>query len=293
MTSGYVLYNPLAGSGNSAEELKRLEEMLDAKLTFQDVTKIEDYQVFINAMEENSFLVIAGGDGTMNRFINATENIQLPKEVLYYPCGSGNDFAREVAKDNNGKPISIVQYIQGLPKVEVNGKSFRFINGIGFGIDGYCCMVGDEQRAASNKKVDYTGIAIKGLLFHYKPSSAKVTVDGKTEYYKDVWLAPTMHGRYYGGGMIPAPEQDRTAQDRTLSVMVFRGRSKLKSLIIFPSLFKGEHIKHKKNIFVLSGKQITVEFDSPRPLQIDGETIPNVISYTATACPVNAEVNCG
>ena len=41
-------------------------------------------------------------------------------------------------------------------------------------------MVGDEQRAASDKKVDYTGIAIKGLLFHYKPTNATVTVDGVT-----------------------------------------------------------------------------------------------------------------
>lgn len=34
---------------------------------------------------------------------------------------------------------------------------------------------------------------------------------------------------------------------------------------------------------VLEGKTITVEFDSPRALQIDGETVLGVTSYTATA----------
>ena len=36
----------------------------------------------------------------------------------------------------------------------------------------------------------YTSIAINGLLFHYKPTSAVVTVDGKTDTYHHVCLAP-------------------------------------------------------------------------------------------------------
>lgn len=32
---------------------------------------------------------------------------------------------------------------------------------------------------------------------------------------------------------------------------------------------------------VLAGKEITVEFDRPTPLQIDGETVKNITSYCA------------
>ena len=162
MINGYVLFNPLAGSGNSEEGLKQLEKMLEAKLQYHDVTKIRDYREFFCQMEKGAILVIAGGDGTLNRFINATEGLELPGEVLYYPCGSGNDFAREVAPDGEGKPVSVLKYLQDLPQVEVNGKNFRFINGIGFGIDGYCCQIGDEQKPTSNKKENNTAIAIKG-----------------------------------------------------------------------------------------------------------------------------------
>ena len=98
-----------------------------------------------------------------------------------------------------------------------------------------------------------------------------------------------MVGKYYGGGMLPAPEQDRNDAEGKLSVMLFHGTRKLKTLIIFPSLFKGEHVKHEKSVTVLSGKEITVEFDSPRAVQIDGETIRNVSSYTARSRKINAE----
>ena len=88
-----------------------------------------------------------------------------------------------------------------------------------------------------------------------------------------------MNGKYYGGGMIPAPEQRRENDD--ISVMVFHGKSKLKTLMIFPSLFKGEHVKKTKNVSVFSGKEITVKFNEPRTLQIDGETVIGVTEYTA------------
>lgn len=63
----------------------------------------------------------------------------------------------------------------------------------------------------------YTAIAINGLLFHYKPINAVVTVDGETHTYHHVWLAPTMNGHYYGGGMMPTPAQRRLNPDGTIS----------------------------------------------------------------------------
>ena len=69
--------------------------------------------------------------------------------------------------------------------------------------------------------------------------------------------------------------------------MLFHGSGKIKTLAIFPSIFKGEHVKHTDCVTVLEGKTITVEFDSPRALQIDGETVLGVTSYTATAFGAN------
>lgn len=277
MAKGYVIYNPMAGNGTAAEDAKLLQVILDEDLEYYDMTHITNYAAFLAGLNKEDYLVIVGGDGTLNRFANDTQGITLEQEILYFPTGTGNDFAREVRA--NGNPVTITQYFKNLPSVAVNGKTYRFINGVGFGIDGYCCQVGDELRKKPDKKVNYTAIAIKGLLFYFQARNAKVTVDGKEYAYQKVWIAPTMYGKYYGGGMLPAPEQDRSTGK--LSVMLFHGAGRLRTLCVFPSIFKGKHIKHKRMVALHTGNEITVEFDRPTPLQIDGETVLDVMKYTA------------
>jgi diacylglycerol kinase family enzyme len=51
----------------------------------------------------------------------------------------------------------------------------------------------------------------------------------------------------------------------------------------FPSIFKGEHVKHTNMVAIHSGSEISVSFDSPAAVQIDGETILGVTSYKAMA----------
>lgn len=282
-----ILYNPFAGNKRGKTEAEKLCDILsDSELTFTDMTSIEDYSAFFEDLSQDETLVIAGGDGTLNRFVNDTADIEDIPSVFYFATGSGNDFLCDIGIEKGADPVCIDDYIKDLPTVEVEGKSYKFINGIGYGIDGYCCEEGDRQRAVSDKPVNYTSIAIKGLLFHFKPRNAKITVDGKVHSYEKVWLAPTMNGRFYGGGMIPTPAQDRLSQDNTLSVMVYHGFGKLKTLTVFPSIFKGEHVKHTEMVEVLVGHDIEVEFDTPCALQIDGETVLGVSGYKVSGAPV-------
>ena len=274
----YVLYNPLAGNGKGKPEAEKLGGALEGEVVYTDKTLIEDYAQFFAGLEQDDVIVICGGDGTLNRFVNDVKGLAVAQKILYYACGSGNDFLRDIPHED-GKPVEISEYINNLPTVLANGKEYVFLNGVGYGIDGYCCEEGDKLRVEKpGTEINYAGIAIKGLLFHYKPTDATVIVDGVEHTFKKVWLAPTMNGRYYGGGMLPAPAQRR--EHDKVSVMLFFGSGKLKTLMIFPSLFKGEHVKHKKNIAVFAGNEITVKFNQPRTLQIDGETVFDVTEYT-------------
>ena len=280
----YILYNPNAGNGKCKSDVDKLRDMYpDAE--FCDMTEIASYRDFLSVLDNEDRLIICGGDGTLNRLVNDIGDMTIPCKVYYYAVGSGNDFAHDIGRVRADKPdFEINKYLCNLPTVSINGEDKYFLNGVGYGIDGYCCEEGDRIRAESpEKKIDYTGIAIKGLLFKYKPTSATVTVDGVVHKYKKVWIAPTMNGRFYGGGMMPTPDQDRLSKDNKLSCMVFHDSGKLKTLMIFPSIFKGEHVKKKKHVDVFSGREISVEFDSPRALQIDGETVLGVTKYTAKA----------
>lgn len=277
-----ILYNPLAGHG----KICTLADTIAAKYENAekyDLTAIESLPNFLSPLTPDDTVIICGGDGTLNRFINDTENISLSCRLLYAAGGTGNDFLKDIDKTPEDCPIDISEYVKDLPTVEVNGKKYRFLNNVGFGIDGYCCEVGDAKKAAGETDINYTSIAIKGLLFGFKPVNATVKVDGKEYSYKKVWLAPTMKGRYYGGGMMATPDQNRLASDGKLSLMLFHGHGKLATLIAFPSIFKGEHVKKEKMVAIHEGYDFEVTFDSPCALQIDGETILGVTSYKATA----------
>jgi len=282
MEQYFIIYNPLAGDGDGKLVADSMEVVLNSVVGMADITKITNYRAFL-ADKTEYILIICGGDGTLNRFINDTESLHIPNRIFYYAVGTRNDFLRDIECPEHAMPVEITPYVKNLPVCEVNGKKYRFINGVGYGIDGYCSEEGDRLREKSEQKVNYTKIAVKGLLRHYKPTGATVTVDGRKQRFEKVWLAPTMFGRYYGGGMMPAPEQSRTAAEHAVSLFVFHGSGKLKTLMIFPKIFSGKHIKYTKYVSVIKGKEIVVEFDNPRPMQIDGETVKNVKKYKVYA----------
>ena len=272
----YVLYNPLSGDGNGKEIASKLDVLYGEDMTLVDVTEISDLSAYSLALGEDDTIVICGGDGTINKFVNLVDTDALKCSVFYLPAGTGNDFATDLGLKDATEPFEITSYLKNLPTVDIKGETHKFINGVGYGIDGYCCEVGDKVKAAG-KKPNYTAIAIKGMLFGYKPRTATVVVDGVEHVFKKAWLAPAMFGRYYGGGMMATPAQDRSEK---LSVLLFHGGGRLATLMAFPAIFKGEHIKSKL-VTILEGKEIYVKFDTPAAVQVDGETILDVAEYSA------------
>ena len=211
----YYLYNNLANNGIKTE----IEgvQLIDA-------SKI-DYQDFFNKLNKEDEVVIVGGDGTINYFINHVDTDNLKNNVYIYGGGSGNDFLNDIEEDP-GKEVLINEYLKNLPIATVNGKKIKYVNNVGVGLDGYICVVAERTKEKSPKKrINYTTIAISSLLFHFKPVSVEIEVDGNKYHYDNVWLAPTMKGRFYGGGMMIAPGQRRN--EDFLSVIVYSCKSKI------------------------------------------------------------------
>lgn len=278
-----ILFNPLAGGGKGQAKAKEIEGLIQPRPTqLLDITQL-DVRAFLQDIPVSETVLLTGGDGTINHFINRLNGDVPRQQIYYYPSGSGNDFMNDVQEEAVVGFVLLNPYLAHLPVVEVQGQRHFFLNGIGFGIDGYCCQEGDRLRAKGKTDINYAAIAVKELLGRFRPRSATVTVDGRTETYRHVWLVPTMNGRYYGGGMNVAPDQKRLNPEGTVSAVVLHCRSKLKTLIVFPGIFKGKHVQHTDMVSVLSGHDITVKFDQPTPLQIDGETISDVLEYRVTS----------
>lgn len=178
-----VLCNPRANNGKGDQAKEAVRAALAGKdLEFINVVGL-DYKALLAELTEEDEIILVGGDGTLNFFVNAIGDEPLRPSVYTFPAGSGNDFAKDLGIEPGTLSERINVYLENLPTVTVNGETQRFLNGIGYGIDGYCCEVGDQLRETSEKPVNYAGIAIKGLLFHYKPTLASVTVDGKAFSY--------------------------------------------------------------------------------------------------------------
>jgi len=277
----YILLNSKANNGQGItgkeEVYARIKEKWGGNLIEKDLTSL-DVERFVSSLHPRNTVVLFGGDGTLNCFVNDLRGRPLPCPFFFSGGGTGNDFLRDVDEADKEEFVELNPHLCHLPVVEVNGKKRRFLNNVGFGIDGEVCVQAENEKAKGKKKISYSGLAIKLMLFHYKPTKARVTVDGEVHEYKHVWLATVMNGRYYGGGMKACPEQKRG--DKTISILVFTGRSRLHTLLVFKNIFTGTHVKSKLT-HILSGHTIKVEYDAPRPLQIDGELELGVTSYEA------------
>jgi len=277
-----VLFNPYASNGQGEEKAKDLVNYLPAEeCDFINMAEISDYQPIFDKLSPDDKIVVCGGDGTLNCLINDCDDKFPENEIYLFPTGTGNDFLNDLNKKPPCAPLLISQYLKDLPCVEINDKKHYFIDNVAYGIDGWVCEVADQQKENDpNANINYTKIAISGLLGKYKPCNAKVVVDGKEYTFKNVWMAPTMNGRFYGGGMMVTPMQDRLDDKREITLMLFHRGNRMQIAVAFPGVFKGTHINNKNAVFI-KGHDITVEFDSPRAVQIDGETILGVTKYHA------------
>ena len=280
----YLLFNPYADGGKGKENAEALLPEIAKRFKEPEVLSMVDLEVekFMKGLEKDDNVVMLGGDGTLNHFINRVDVENLPCNYYLYPSGTGNDFLNDIKEgDKENEPFYLLNpYLKKLPIVEIEGKKYRFINGIGYGIDGQCCVVAEEKKK-KGEKVDYGKITV-GLLFKgFTPRNATIKVDGKEEIQlKKVYICSTMHGRYYGGGMNVAPEQKRNSGMLTLATIF--GKGKLGTLLLFPTLFKGTHVKkYPKNVKIIPGKRFEVSYDTPCALQIDGEVVNDVKKFTA------------
>lgn len=275
----YLIYNPLAN--NRRGELLKNEALEYLKDKFKKMKVINGYDLnvekFITSIKKNDEIILVGGDGTLNHFVNYVYGKGFTNKFYIFKAGTGNDFINDVCTSKDEKLVLLNEYLQNLPKIIFNGQERYFLNCAGLGVDGLICKNINDIKMKGTKKASYTLVTVKALLFQYKKNISKIIVDGVEKKLKNVWLVTSMYGKYFGGGMPIAPYQDRRSHE--LSFCYFHCKSKLKTIFMFTSIFKAKHLKYKKYFSIVKCKVIEVFFEKPSVLQVDGETYDNVSSY--------------
>lgn len=278
-----VLYNPFSGKGTGFENAKKIETHFpDASFSYEDITRIKDPGAFIKALQKDVKPVLIGGDGTLSRTMNQLYGTDLGRDLLYYGGGSGNDFLRDIGRRPKDPPFAINEYMKHLPLVKVNGVSMRFINGVGLGLDGFCCE--EVNRAhKEGRELSYGTVALQGLFSKYKPVDAVITIDGERQEYTQVWMAAVMYGSYFGGGFWMAPHQHRDDPAHMVTGIVVHDISRLTGLFQLLKVKAGGGERLVKYVSYRTGSHIEAEFSAPCAFQIDGESISGVTRYEVFA----------
>ena len=126
MKKYHVLHNPLAGHGKVKKEKETLGALYgEDNLVYTDMTELVDYQAYFAALPEGDEVILCGGDGTLNHFINKTKDFEIDCNVYYLGSGSGNDFLRDL-ECTSEKTVLLNDYIKNLPTVTVKGTEYRF-----------------------------------------------------------------------------------------------------------------------------------------------------------------------
>ncbi len=268
----YLLYNPKSSKGNSLKKVNKYYKKNSKKYDCYKINLLEIVQkekIFLKQCTEEDTIILFGGDGTLDQFLNHIAGEEIPCKFFFYSCGSGNDFAREF----KGKCFEITKEIQDLPKVKVNGKEeYVFINGTGMGIDAVVCRSKSQYKFSEVRK-GYFSIALSALKT-FRPYSLDVEIDGECRHYDNVWFFVCNHGKYMGGGMKVAPKAVR--KDEFLDVCIVHSISFRKIILIFPLIYLGWHTLFKRYVEIIKCKKFRAIPDGNNILQRDGEIIDYV-----------------
>ncbi|SCY62624.1 diacylglycerol/lipid kinase family protein [Alkaliphilus peptidifermentans] len=261
------IVNPISGNGKGSRMVGKIHEVMKDKKTVYrlEVTKAKGNakEIAMNASED--IIVAVGGDGTINEVVNG---IAQKKKVLgVIPSGTGNDFIRNLnIPVEADKAIEII--LKGKEK-EINiGKVFEhyFINIASVGLDAQIASEANTLKKHFNGTYAYIAALIK-VLFSFRYMKLVIKNSDKT-YVLDTMLMAFCNGRSYGGGMKIAPEADMS--DDLMDICIVKKMSKLKLLILFPTIFKGKHLRFNE-VEMMKTSKITLFIKDPLKINLDGE----------------------
>jgi len=256
-----IATNTLAGSGKALKLAAKIQQLLnDRKISSQIFTE-KEWDERLYAFDQ---VWIAGGDGTVNYFVNQYNDIKKP--LCIFNGGTGNDFHALLYGKTTAEE-QVAHVLQSTPKPIDAGicNGHYFLNGVGIGFDGAVA----KSLQGVNKfggKTSFMLSVLKHILFfkeqQYTITSAEKIVEGK------FLMVSVANGTRYGGGFFVAPLAK--PGDGLLDTILVKPLSLLKRLRYLPVIEKGKHLG-LPFIDYYNTKKITVASDLPIKCHLDGE----------------------
>ena len=295
-----IILNPTAGSGAAARKRAALIGALTAGGVSPEVVQTEapgDAGRLLREARRDGVecVVLVGGDGTLNDavqgYLDDQGNVVPGPDLGLIPSGTGGDFRRtfgigdsledaaERVLTASARPLDL-----GLLTVTSHeGSPVRraFINITSFGIGGLTDrIVNSSPKWIGGKAAFFMG-TLRAMLV-YRNAPVRVRVDGKVWLEAPIFNVAVANGRYFGGGMMIAPDADPA--DGLLDVVALHDMTRAQGALLAQHIYKGAHLG-RPGVSVARGRRIEAE-----PLASGAEVLVDMDGETPGRLPLTAEL---
>ena len=255
-----IVCNPLAGSGRAV--------LLTGEIVDELSKKEIAFNLFKEKWPENfegfTDVIIVGGDGTLNFFINHYPEIRLP--LVIFNGGTGNDVHFVLYGNRSfSEKLHIALTASAKPIDAGRCNNRYFINGVGIGIEGAVAkgLMGKNKKPG---KATFM-VAILKKIFFFKSKIYKGVADEYNGEGRHLMIS-VMNGHRAGGGFYIAPNS--AIDDGLLDVVIVDKLSPFLRLRWLPVIEKGKHL-HLPFINYFRTKKIVFTSTELIQAHLDGE----------------------
>ncbi len=268
------IYNPYSGENSIVNELDNVIKLhQEANLTVVPyrIQRGRDLAEALDIIDETySYILIAGGDGTVDSLVNAMKqrNINIPIGIL--PVGTANDFGKFINMPSDIEE-ACKQILDSKPVAidvgKINDK--YFINVASTGLFADISQKTDVNLKNTMGKLAYY---FKGLEELPNFRKLKVKISSKEcDYEGEMYLLLVFNGQT-AGNLNLATEAEIT--DGKLDVVMFKAIAIIELVPLFIKLLKGEHLDSDKVLFFKTD-DVYIESSEDIVTDIDGERGPD------------------
>lgn len=214
---------------------------------FRASRKTNLYEYLKDTDEQNIYaIVVAGGDGTINRVVNVIlkNNIKTPLAII--PAGTSNDFAKHLKMPANFSECIDRILAGNIQKVDVGLANDKyFINVCSAGLFTNASQKTDINLKNAIGKVSYFITAVD-QFFKFKPFTVRIETENKTVEEK-INLFLIFNGSSVGG--INKFTDNSSIRDGVLDVLIIKNCKFFKIPGLLGKVFSGNHFDDEHVIY--------------------------------------------
>ena len=268
------IYNPFSGEGtilNKIDKIIEIHEERDYQIVPFRISKNKGIKEALEIVDESySYILIAGGDGTVDILINAMKEKGLNLPIGILPVGTANDFGKFINMPQDIEK-ACEQILSSEPvKVDIGKINERYY--INVASTGLFTDVSQKTDVALKNTIGKLAYYIKGI--EELPNFRKLKIKLKSKevsYDGEMYLMLIFNGQTAGNFKLATRS---SAMDGFLDVIVIKAVQIFEILPLFIKVLKGEHLDSNKVIYFKTD-DLYIECEEDIVTDVDGERGPD------------------